>query len=106
MYSVVNRWVHVVFLTASEIECVSSKCACVQRVFALGARDRERHCVSVYFSPFCRGIILTFVLVGCTQREKVLCHCLVHKTPVLNKLNKTVAENRLQSCLLCVCVCV
>lgn len=31
----------------------------------------ETEVVYVYFSPFCRGIILTFVLVGCIQREKL-----------------------------------
>lgn len=32
----------------------------------------------------------------------MLCHCLVHETPVLNRLNKTVAENTLRLSLLCV----
>lgn len=34
----------------------------------------------------------------------MLCHCLVHETPVLNKLNKTVAENRLRFVSF-VCLC-
>ena len=35
-----------------------------------GVRDNKKN-VCMYFSPFYRGIILTFVLVSCTQRTKL-----------------------------------
>lgn len=46
--------------------CVSSEFLCRAPVI-----EKETVYVCMYFSPFCRGIILTFVLVGCTQREKL-----------------------------------
>lgn len=73
MYSIVSGYMHVVF------ECKQNVCA-VSVSGSLYASSKflcwvpviETEAVYVYFSSFCRGIILTFVLVGCTQREKLL----------------------------------
>lgn len=56
--------------------CVcNSVCMCVSESSEFLCRapviEKETVYVCMYFSPFCRGIILTFVLVGCTQREKL-----------------------------------
>lgn len=78
---------------------------CEQGLLALGACDREQDCVCVYFSPVCRGIIFNVCVSRLYPKTGTVtpccCHCLVHETPVLNKLNKTVAENQTKAVSFC-----
>lgn len=80
-------------------------CVCEQGLLVLGACDREQDCVCVYFSPVCRGIIFNVCVSRLYPKTETVtlccCHCLVHETPVLNKLNKRVAENQTKAVPFC-----